>query len=136
MNDEPINQLTAYTLSLGDDNFIHQHVVDAYTAQTATEDSKLIAVVFALAGLYLYLERNYTGREVQAAHGKMARNKKFLEAIVLPSFRGDITVEKVLDVKQDSERTRAIHEWCSSVWNAFSDQHPTIIQLTEKLLTT
>ena len=50
----------SYTLAHPDAAFIHQHIVDAFTAQTANRDSKPIAVAFALIGLGLYLEKNYT----------------------------------------------------------------------------
>jgi hypothetical protein len=42
------NELAYYTLSHGDASFIHQNLVDAYTAQHADEFTKPIAVVFAL----------------------------------------------------------------------------------------
>jgi hypothetical protein len=69
---ELYNALACYTLSLADPEFIHQHIVDAFGAQRADEKTKPIGVVFALAGLYLYLEKNYTGRQVQLAHIQMA----------------------------------------------------------------
>lgn len=59
------NQLAFYTLSHPDKIFfIHQLVVDAYTAQHADAQTKPIAITFALAGLYLVVEKNYTGKQV------------------------------------------------------------------------
>ena len=64
-NDELFGQLSFYTLSHPDsDYFIHQMAVDAYTAQTATEDTKQIGLVFTLVGLYLFAEKNFTGKEI------------------------------------------------------------------------
>ena len=50
------DELASYTLAHGDPAFIHQHVVDAFAAQHATDDSKPIGVAFALIGLYLHVE--------------------------------------------------------------------------------
>jgi hypothetical protein len=51
---EQYNELLYYTLCHQDIGyFIHQHVVDAYTAQTADNNTKPIAIIFALVGLYL-----------------------------------------------------------------------------------
>ena len=47
------HELCYYTLTLGDPAFIHQHVVDAFAAQQADEQTKPIKVTFALVGLYL-----------------------------------------------------------------------------------
>ena len=47
------DELSAYTLTHGDPEFIHQHVVDAFAAQHATAKSSAIGVAFALIGLYL-----------------------------------------------------------------------------------
>src|SRR5690349_20552503 len=63
-----LEELTAWSLSLGDKAFVHQHVVDAWAAQHASEQSRPISVAFALIGLYLHLERGLTGRQVQRVH--------------------------------------------------------------------
>lgn len=44
------DELQAYTLAHGDPAFIHQHVVDAWAAQHADEETKPIALTFALVG--------------------------------------------------------------------------------------
>ncbi|MGB4837418.1 MAG: hypothetical protein WBP08_00365 [Saprospiraceae bacterium] len=55
---EEFYELSYYTLGHKDMGyFIHQHIVDAYQAQTADKDTKPIAITFALVGLYLYLEK-------------------------------------------------------------------------------
>ena len=73
---EQYNELAYYTLSHNDSRFIHQHIVDAFTAQTANESTKPIALFFSLAGLYLFLEKNYSGRQVQLANMEMAKGKR------------------------------------------------------------
>jgi len=50
-------ELSYYTLAHPGPASIHQHVVDAFTAQTGDRGLKPIAVAFALTGLCLYLER-------------------------------------------------------------------------------
>ena len=88
---ELYNELACYTLSLADPEFIHQHIVDAFGAQRTDENTKPIGIAFALAGLYLYLEKNYTGRQVQLAHMKMAKRRKKWPKLELPQNRGDVT---------------------------------------------
>ena len=47
---EAFDELCAYTLTRGDAEFIHQHVVDTFAAQTANEFTKPITLTFALEG--------------------------------------------------------------------------------------
>lgn len=47
------HELTYYTLTRSREEFMHQYVVDAYGAQTASASDKPIRLVFALIGLYL-----------------------------------------------------------------------------------
>jgi Family of unknown function (DUF5946) len=74
--DDLYHELSCYTLTHPDPSFIHQHIVDAYTAQNANEITKPIAVVFALIGLYLHVEKNFTGRQVQRFHMKLAKIRR------------------------------------------------------------
>ncbi len=131
---EQYYELSFYTLSHKEKRFIHQHIVDAYTAQNADINTKPITIFFSLAGLYLFVEKNYTGTQVQNAHIQMATKPKEYVKIVLPESRGSITVENVLDTAPGVDRDDMIHQWCISVWAAFSTQHGKIISLTEKLL--
>src|SRR5262249_16749859 len=62
---EAYYELAYYPLALRDPSFIHQHLVDAFTAQYASEQTKPIALTFSLVGLYLLVERQFTGRQVQ-----------------------------------------------------------------------
>jgi hypothetical protein len=129
---EKYYELTYYTLSHPDKTFIHQHVVDAFAAQTANETTKPIALTFALVGLYLQLEKNYTGRHVQLAHMQMAKNKKPWPKFVLPKYRGEITVSDVLTVPPPgSERDTMIHKWCASVWEAYKESRRAVMDLAK-----
>jgi hypothetical protein len=131
---ETFHTLCFYTLSHGSPEFIHQHVVDAYTAQAAGPDVKPIAIFFALAGLYLHLERGYSGKEVQQAHLLMARLTKTYVSIQLPEYRGSITAADVLQASPGNERDSMIREWCKTVWQAFASEQEKVRQLTDALL--
>lgn len=50
-----------YVYTMGRPGFILQHVVDAFVVQTASDASKPISVVFGLIGLYLRVERQFSG---------------------------------------------------------------------------
>ena len=126
---EAYDELCAYTLTHGNVAFIHQHVVDAWAAQHATAESKPIGVTFALAGLYLHVERQLTGRQVQLAHMKMARQKRGWPAFVLPNERGAITAVDVMRAPEGEQRDKAIGAWAESVWSAFSMNRPTVVAL-------
>jgi hypothetical protein len=121
--------LCCYTLQRGDATFIHQHVVDAFTAQRAGERTKPIALVFALAGLYLHVERNFTGKQVQRAHMALAVRKRQWPPMVLPSSRGTMTAADVLAIPAGPTRDSAITDWCRSVWAEFAVNRPTLIEL-------
>ncbi|HZY39958.1 MAG TPA: DUF5946 family protein [Mucilaginibacter sp.] len=128
------HELAFYTLSLRDKEFIHQHIVDAYGAQNANDKTKPIALFFSLAGLYLLVERNYTGRQVQKAHQTMASKTKIFITLNLPEDRGQVSVKNVLDEPAGTKRNMKIMEWCRSVWSTYADQHRKIIEATDKLL--
>jgi hypothetical protein len=120
------DELCAFTLSLGDADFVHQYVVDAHAAQTATPDGKPIRIFFALVGLYLHLEHGFTGREVQLAHMKLARQKGEWPGIELPTDRGVITAADVVAVSDHDARIAMIDNWCRSVWDPYSSQREKI----------
>ena len=120
------HELCGYTLTHGDAAFIHQHVVDAFAAQHAGGQSKPIGVTFALVGLYLHLERGFTGRQVQRAHMQMARHTRQWPAFDLPAARGSITALDVMAAPAGSARDRAIDDWCRSVWDAFAASRPAV----------
>lgn len=123
----PYDELTAYTLSLRDAAFTHQHVVDAHAAQTADATTKPIAIVFALVGLYLHVERGLSGKDVQRVHMKLARRKQTWPPIALPRDRGSIDAECVLAAP---DRIKAVDQWCASVWAPYRDQNrSTIVRL-------
>lgn len=131
---EQYHELAFYTLSHKSNDFIHQNIVDAFTAQVADEKTKPIAIVYALAGLYLHILKNYTGKQVQMAHVAMSKGTKVFEKINLPENRGNITIKEVLETSPGLERDKMIHQWCISVWDAYSSEQHKVIDITNNLL--
>lgn len=132
---DKFHELSFYTLDHPDKiYFIHQHIVDAYQAQTARENTKPIAITFSLIGLYLYLERSYTGRQVQLAHIKLSQNKKVWPQFQLPDQRGEITVSDVVKATSGPDRDAMIKNWCVSVWGAYRNCHATVAALAKSAL--
>jgi Family of unknown function (DUF5946) len=133
-DEELYNELAYYTLSHPDPSFIHQHVVDAYAAQYASEKTKAIQLVFALVGLYLYVDKGFTGRKVQKAHMQLAKRRKNWERPPLPRTRGAIGIRDVMAAPAGRGRDLLIREWCVSVWNAWSKEREQIVTLVKNEL--
>jgi hypothetical protein len=130
--EDAYHELSAYTLTHGDPRFIHQHVVDAYGAQSAQPDGKRIRLVFALVGLYLHLERGRTGREAQLVHMAMGKRRREWPPIAIPEHRGDMTAIDVMREPPGPARDQAIDAWCESVWNAFQGNREAIVTLLDE----
>ncbi len=130
------DELQCYTLAHRDPAFIHQHVVDAWTAQHADEQTKPIALAFALFGLYLHVEKGLSGRHVQRAHMALARKGVTWPAFALPANRGAISAARVMAAAAGPERDAAIDAWCASVWAAFHASHAQIAELLERRVET
>lgn len=126
---EAYDELRCYTLGLHDAAFVHQHVVDAFTAQSADAHTRPIALTFALVGLYLSVERGFTGREVQRVHTQLAKRKQVWPLFALPAERGRVTVTDVIGAPPGAERDAAIHGWCACVWQAFRESGDTVAAL-------
>jgi hypothetical protein len=126
---EAYNEVYAYTMGHSGGSFILQHVVDAFAAQTAGVDAKPIGVTFALIGLYLHVEKKFSGRHVQRVHMQLGRRKRQWRAIPLPRDRGNMTAADVLATPAGPDRDLAIDAWCRDVWAAFHESRQTIIDL-------
>jgi hypothetical protein len=126
------HDLSLYTLSHGDPFFIHQVAVDAYAAQHAGPDSKNITIAFALVGLCLLIERAYTGKNVQRAHMRFAKQSKDWPSFDPPADRGSITVADVLRAEPGSERDAALMQWATSVWKAWEQAHEAVHKLIDR----
>ena len=112
---ECYHELSYYTLAHPDSSFIHQHIVDAYAAQTADQNTRSITLTFALVGLYLYIDQNCSGKAIQKAHMQLANRRKQWPVFAQPDQRGAVTVADVVAAPPGSERDMMIQKWCASV---------------------
>jgi len=92
----------------------------------ADENTKPIKITFALIGLYLHVEKQFTGKQVQQVHMALARRKHPWPSFALPADRGKISVADVLAA---GDRDNTIHAWCSSVWDAYQGSRQQVIDL-------
>jgi hypothetical protein len=125
------HELSAYTITTGDERFIHQHVVDAYAAQHAPENPRPVATTAALIGLYLFVEKGWTGRRVQRAHMELGNRMKEWPALPPPRERAALHVGTVLATPPGEPRDRAIEEWARAVWESWKAEHGAIEALLE-----
>ena len=131
---EAFHELICYTSAHSDPSFIHQNAVDAFAVQYADENTKNITLIFGLIGLYLHMEKNFTGKEVQNAHVKLGKFKRKWPVFTLPKIRGEITVYNVISTPEGNERDETIEKWCASVWDAYSHVHTEIAFLVQREL--
>jgi len=131
---EQYDELAYYTLAHSDPGFIHQNIVDAFAAQTATEADKPIKIAFALVGLYLCSVKGRTGRQAQLAHMRLAKYEKDWPRFAPPADRGAIRVGDVIAAAPGVDRDAMIRQWCESVWAAWSHIHAQIADLCQEKL--
>ena len=134
MTDDLYNELAFYSLAHRDPAFIHQLVVDAHTAQQANGSTKPIAVIFSLVGLYLHVEKGYTGRQVQQAHMQLAKWPNRWTRLRLPAERGDVSIKHVLGAEPGPCRDAMIERWCASVWQSWQANRDEIVEIARKNL--
>ena len=123
-----------YTVAKQDTEFIHQHAVDAYAAQHAGGTTRNITVIFGLIGLYLALEKGYTGKQVQRAHMRIAKIRKEWPRLDLPRSPGSITVMDVLQAPDGPDKDAMIHRWMAAVWESWADRQTWVRETTDALL--
>ena len=128
---EIYDELSLYTLGLRDKAFLHQNIVDAYAAQHVDEQTKPIRTVFALIGLYLTLEKGFTGRQVQQMHMRLAQQRKQWPKLSPPQATASITVADVLAAAPGEARDHAVREWCAAVWQTWEPHRRLIIDLAQ-----
>jgi len=123
------NALCAYTLSLGDPEFLHQYVVDAWAVQHASPLSKPIALSFSMFGLYCGVEKSISGRQVQRFHMQMARMRREWPSLPLPRGTPSITVLDVMRATPGADRNDLIRKWAAATWSCCEDARPKVIEL-------
>ena len=125
------DELSFYTLAHPDPAFHHENSADAWRAQHVDQTTRPIAVVFAVIGLYLYLEKGFTGRQVQLAHMRMAKHRKQWPRLPLPTQPATLTVADVLAAPPGPERDAMIHNWCAAVCTTWEQSRETISQIAK-----
>jgi hypothetical protein len=128
------SDLQCYTVVKQDPEFIHQHAVDAYEAQHAGGTTRNITVAFGLIGLYLALEKGYTGRQVQLAHIRISKVRKVWPRLEPPDRPAILSVMDVLKTGTDEEKDAMIRKWMTSVWERWGDRHEWVKKTTDELL--
>jgi len=128
------SDVMCYTVAKQDPEFIHQHAVDTYAAQHAGGTTRNITVAFGLIGLYLALEKGYSGRQVQIAHMKIAKTKKTWPRLEPPRQPAVLTVMDVLQAETDAEKDAMIRKWMRAVWESWGDRHAWVRESTDELL--
>jgi Family of unknown function (DUF5946) len=87
-------------------------------------------LAFALVGLYLFVEKGYSGKEVQRFHTLMSKNKIEWPDFTLSSYNSEtVDIFTVLATKSEKGRVEMIEKWCVSVWNANMDNHENVKEL-------
>ena len=129
-----MNELSYYTLAHGNIAFIHQHLVDAYGASHVRVSKSTVGAAFTLAGLYLAVEKNFTGRQVQKMHMLMASKSRDWPRFLPPASMGRVTVADVLKVEPGEERDQELMKWCASVWAAWSSEQERVRQMMARFL--
>ncbi len=127
--EDAYHELCAYSLSLRDQPFIHQLVVDCYCLQNATASTKPMSLIFALMTLYVHLENGFTGKQAQRLHMQLAQQKQDWPKLSLPDERGVIDARDILECPPGDARAEAIDSWCQEIWAAYADSRATIIGL-------
>lgn len=121
-----------YVYAMERPGFILQHVVDATAVQTANSDTKPIRLVFGLIGLYLRVEKQFSGHQVQQVHMILGRKKRAWPTLNLPPDRGSVSAADVLAASPGPERDAAIDYWCQSLWTACSAHRGVLIDLLKE----
>jgi len=108
-----------YVYTMGRPGFILRHAVDAFAVQNAHAESKSISIIMGLVGLYLRVEKQFHGRQVQRIHMALGQTKREWPSIHLTENRGEITVLDVIVAPPGPKRDQAIDDRSRSVWSAF-----------------
>ena len=125
------SDLSTYTVAKQDPGFLHQHAVDAYESQHAGGRARNITVVFGLIGLYLALERGFTGRQVQLAHMQIAKARKTWPRMDPPARPAPVTVRDVLNAPEGPQRDVILRRWMISVSESWADQQQWVRKVTD-----
>lgn len=112
------------------ERFLHQHAVDAYAAQHAAENPRPIATTAGLIGLYLFVEKGWTGRRVQRAHMELGNRMKEWPRCRPPPPPARSSPPSSPRRKGASGTTG--DEWARAAWSAWTSEHARIRERMEE----
>jgi hypothetical protein len=128
------HELSAYLIMNADVTFRTQYAVDAYGAQHSGRSVKNIRTAFSLIGLYLALEFDFSGRQVQKAHMELAQRNIQWPSFDLPSCTYSISVGDVLAAEEGKNRNEMLMKWAKNVWNTWEHYHEWTRIICEKYI--
>jgi hypothetical protein len=101
--------------------YLHQLRIDAYGAQHVNPEAPRIGPMFALNGLYMFLERGSGNLDVRTAHGIMANSHDDWPRLVPPARVGELTACDVLMAGDVGEVESTLLRWAAGVWESWPD---------------
>lgn len=107
---------------------IHRLSVDAYAVQHAGRPSRqsIQSVGVHLVRLHLFLEQGLAPEKANAAMLAAAKEKHSYVWLDPPQSLGAITVVDVARTQSVIDHKRAVREWATSAWQAWSSHHDTV----------
>ena len=115
--------------------YLHQLRIDAYGAQHVGPDQPPIGPVFALNGLYMFLERGSGNADVRTAHGIMANSYDDWPVLTPPATVGQLTAYAVLNAGSVRDVEAAMVRWGEQVWESWPATDQDVIRkLTVELV--
>ena len=114
----------------------HQTCVDAYLLQHVDVSTKPITLCFALNGLYLVLERGWTGLAAREAHQRLAETvpRGDWPSHEQPRDVGTMTVLHPAMASTPTEQAEAVERWGAIVWQAWAHTHQVTRDMTDRQL--
>ncbi|GAA1680555.1 hypothetical protein GCM10009745_25720 [Kribbella yunnanensis] len=108
--------------------YLHQLRIDAYGAQHVRVGAPRIGPVFALNGLYMFLERGSGNIDVRTAHGIMANSFGDWPELMPPESVGRLTAYDVLSAGGVDEVEQAMLAWAEQVWTSWPETDREVIR--------
>ncbi len=106
----------------------HRLTVDAYAVQHPGHPTaqSIQSVCIHLVSLHLVLDRGIEQAVATNALQRMAGNKEVFEWLEPPTSLGPVTVNDVRAATSPDEHAQAVTRWAQSVWQAWSEHHPSV----------
>jgi Family of unknown function (DUF5946) len=103
---------------------VHRLTVDTYAVQHPGGDSSqaIQSVAAHLVSMYLMLELGYSSSRATAVLNAAVEAGGF-QHLKRPPHPGEFTIAHVVQASTAMEHIERVHEWATSVWNAWSAHH-------------